>query len=778
MGARDWHKTITKLQSMDRRELLDRSRQELAKRADALLAACRYNFAKWQSLPAPLTTGKFLFGNDDVDNLLRLIRQRLPQNAEAVVSRAEKICRHQFDLLGYEGLQYGDRINWYLDLIHGKIAPRKPFYRVGYLDFDQVGDSKITWELNRHQHLVTLAKAYRLTGNDRFAQEILSQWKSWHAQNPYPVGINWASSLEVAFRSLSWIWVYALLDGMKFLTEEFRRQYLAAQAVHGRHIERYLSTYFSPNTHLLGEGVALFFLGTLCPTLPGAARWKTKGWRIVLQESERQVNPDGLHFEQSTYYHVYALDFFLHAALLASANGLSLGKKFEETLERMLNALFLLSRLGPPPGLGDDDGGRLFDPARNHDEHLLDPLATGAILFGRGDFKYLARELREETIWLLGEAGVAEWDRLETQPPALHSDGLRSSGIFLLSAPETRTQLAIKGGPAIPQSRGHSHADALSLCLHAAGRALLIDPGSCEYVAPERNLYRGTAMHNTVTVDGLDQADPDGQFSWKQELAVRTERWISGETFSLFVGVHDGYSRLAPPVRHHRSVLALNSGAFLVRDFLEGEGKHRWELSWRLAPDLQFVQEHLFRIKQSSQGLALLPVEKHGWSEQVHKGAWSPVYGAQRTTTVLKFATESSSPAEFSTLLVALPEVASIPGKFSRLESGSEFVRAYRYQTKEMDHQFYFSRAGQRWQCGRVASDAEVVCLLLRSAAESPEVILCNGSYLEWEGRRLLTAKRSVERCELLNRGGWQLFSSDPDLIAESALESGTKTPT
>ncbi len=58
-------------------------------------------------------------------------------------------------------------------LLHGKQAPRKPWFKIKYLDFEEVGDSKITWELNRHQHFVTLAKAYRLTRRRKFAREIL-----------------------------------------------------------------------------------------------------------------------------------------------------------------------------------------------------------------------------------------------------------------------------------------------------------------------------------------------------------------------------------------------------------------------------------------------------------------------------------------------------------------------------------------------------------------------------------------------------------------------------
>src|SRR5213078_1821048 len=148
----------------------------------------------------------------------------------------------------------------------------------------------------------------------------------------------------------------------------------------GRCIERYISTYFSPNTHLLGEAVALFFVGTLCPELPSAERWKDLGWKLTLQEAQRQVRPDGLHFEQSLYYHVYAIDFFLHARILAACNGVSIPAEYDATLERMLNALAVVGRTGSVPRIGDDDGGRLFDGQRNRTEHMLDPLASAAVL--------------------------------------------------------------------------------------------------------------------------------------------------------------------------------------------------------------------------------------------------------------------------------------------------------------------------------------------------------------------------------------------------------------
>jgi Heparinase II/III-like protein/Heparinase II/III N-terminus len=774
MPDREWRHTASRLAGMDRREFLDRSRQELAKRGDTILSRFGFDFARGLVRSANIRPGRFFVAPESVEPVLELLRQRLPQQAELIVRQADKICLHQFDLLGYEDLAYGDPINWHLDLVHGKQAPKKAFHKIHYLDFDQVGDCKITWELNRHQHLVTLAKAYRLTEDRRYADEIFQQWRHWHTENPYAVGINWSSSLEVALRSLSWIWMYQLLEGAPALPREFRKEWLRAQALNGRHIERYLSTYFSPNTHLLGEAVALLFLGTLCPELPHAGHWKSRGWEIVLQEARRQVQADGFHFEQSTYYHVYATDFFLHAAVLAGLNQLTIPSEFEKTLEKMLDALLLLGRSGSPPRFGDDDGGRVFDPRRNRSEHLLDPLATGAVLFHRGDFKGAAGELREETIWLLGEQGVAEWDRVEGQPSAIASAALQSAGLYSLATLNPASQLVIDAGPQGDRSAGHGHADALGICLQSQGHALLIDPGTFEYIGDgtERDLFRSTAMHNTLRVDGASQSEPAGPFAWKQLAHAKAEQSITGETFDLFVGSHDGYSRLASPVEHRRWIFSLKSGLFLVRDLAQGVGKHRFDITWHLGPELRLRAEHLFSVKGTSSGLAVLCVDKHGWSEEVRKDVWSPVYGKKEPITVLNFGTVADLPAEFVTLLVPLEEIRGVPGKLTRMtEEATMPVKSYLYSTPSEECSFFFAETGRAWIHGKLASDAEFVCWQRKRDGAEQLLILCNGSYVEIDGNRVLGCKRKVTYCEMLSRdGGKEVHASEPEALLEEQL--------
>lgn len=753
---------------MDGRELADRVRQHLTARADALRYRAGLSFADRSISDG--AAGRFFFSPETVPSLCRLLKQRLPEESGAILRRAERICDHQFDLLGYEGLDYGFKIDWHSDRVHGKSAPRKPWYQIHYLDFEQVGDSKITWELNRHQHLVTLAKAHRLSGNEKFLQEILAQWEDWHKENPYPIGINWASSLEVAFRSLSWIWTYFLLEGCPGVPVSFKREWLEGLSLSGRHIECYLSTYFSPNTHLLGEGVALFFIGVVCPQLSSAKRWRRLGWEIVAREAQSQVQPDGLHFEQSTYYHVYALDFFLHAAVLATANDLPVPTSFDVTLEKMMDSLRLLSRAGTSPSFGDDDGGRLFDPRRNRAQHLMDPLSTGAVLFGRGDFKALAGEVREETLWLLGEPGVHEFDRIPAQAPDQASTALPSAGLFFMSGPDR--QLVIDAGPHGASSAGHGHADALSLCVNSDGKPLLIDPGTCQYVGEDRRLFRSTRFHNTVSVDGQGQAEPKGPFSWHRLPRVQAEGWMTGQTFDLFVGSHDGFD----PILHRRWVFSLKGQFWAVRDLILGQGEHQIDLFWHLSPELEAEGSGYFHTGKKD-GLEILVADDENRRGKQASGWWSPVYGRKEPSPVLNFSTVSKLPCEFVTLLI--PGAGRKGGILTeeRLSAEGARAHAYRYRSGKDDHLLIFGEPQEAWSVDSWSSDAEFV--YIGRQGNRRHWIVCNGTYLETAGKKVVSADARVLRCEILvNEQEIECFcSAESTVVMKDAIRAVCTTP-
>lgn len=754
---------------MDGRELFDRFRQALTARADLLRYWSGHDFRSQPRLGADESAGRFFFSPPTVPSVCALLKQVFPSEADNIVLQAEKICRHQFDVLGYENLDWGKDIDWHCDVVHGKRGLRRTWFKVKYLDFEEIGDSKITWELNRHQYFVILAKAYWLTGEEKFAREVFEQWTNWQKENPYPIGMNWASSLEVAFRSLSWIWTFFLLRECPFFTPDLRQRWLRALNLSGRHVANYLSTYFSPNTHLLGEAAALFFLGTLFPTLKAAKRWRERGWRILLQGAATQVREDGFYFEQSTYYHVYALDLFLHARILAGLNGIAIPTEFDQTLLRMLNALLLIGRAGVAPSIGDDDGGRLFDPRRNRQEHLLDPLATGAVLYGRGDFKFVAAAPREETLWLLGAKGLAEFESLPSVEPSVDSSALASSGFYLMADADSAQQLLIDAGPLGPGNAGHGHADALSVCLIQNGRNLLMDPGTFEYIGDsgERSRLRGTGAHNTLQVDGQNQAEATGPFSWQNSLQVKLAHWISGQHFDLFEGSHDGYSRLPSPVTHRRWVFHRKGYFWFVLDRAEGSGEHQLDITWHIGSTLGPAPSKELLFADREDGLVLLTAEGHSWGESVRRDYWSPVYGRRERANVVNFTARVELPADFATLLITEATAQADLGRLERVNTtGSPTICPFRYTRDLQEHNFVFAHQAGPWTSGPWTSDADFIYWSRDREEEQNVLILCNGSYADAGGRRVLSCGNRIHYAEVLTSATKiELLSSDPEHV-------------
>ncbi len=481
-----------------------------------------------------------------------------------VVALAQSIRQHRFPLLGIT-VDTGPEIQWRRDYVSSKETSPRYFRRIPYLDAGITGDHKLIWELNRHQHLVVLAQAYLFTEDQGLMDELVAQLESWFTQNPFQTGINWASSLEVAFRALSWVWVYNMVGHR--MEPAFAARFLEHLYLHGRHIENNLSVYFSPNTHLLGEAVAMHALGTVFPQFPHAGRWEQLGGEVVEEQMERQVREDGSHFEQSTYYHVYALDMFVFHAVLKPPS-----PAYRDKLARMADYLHAL--LGPArmlPLFGDDDGGRFFHPFGRHDCFGRASLATCSLLLKRSDWEHETADLHPQAAWWLGDCGPSsgrgKW------ASRLFPD----AGLAVLCRGDI--QIVMDGGPFGPWGSGHSHSDTLSLTARVGDHEILIDPGTYTYTDPLwRNLFRGSAAHNTIRIGNADQAVPVNAFRWKDQPQVRILNWGTTESGDRIDATcqYRGFT-------HRRGVWFEEPGVLHIVDDISGPaGEHDIEQFWHL----------------------------------------------------------------------------------------------------------------------------------------------------------------------------------------------------
>src|SRR5207249_4717018 len=112
---------------------------------------------------------------------------------------------------------------------------------------------------------------------------------------------------------------------------------LEGLAAHAAHVGRYLSEYFSPNTHLTGEALGLLYAGVLLPEHPEARSWRERGAAILEREVARQVLTDGVYFEQATCYQRYTVEIYLHFLILARGASIVVSPDVDTAVERMLD---------------------------------------------------------------------------------------------------------------------------------------------------------------------------------------------------------------------------------------------------------------------------------------------------------------------------------------------------------------------------------------------------------------------------------------------------------
>jgi hypothetical protein len=558
--------------------------------------------------------------------------------ASEIIELAGHIMRHRFPLLGFH-IETGPNIDWRRDHVHGHTSGLAYFRRIPYLDFNRVGDHKIIWELNRHQHLVLLAQGALLTGRTDFLEEIWSELESWWAANPFLRGINWTSTLEVAFRAFSWTWVYHLAG--EHMSATFRRQFLSSLYQHGCYIERNLSTYFSPNTHLLGEAVVLHALGALLPALPRSRQWQAQGAQIVEDQMHRQVRADGTHFEQSTYYHLYTLDMFLFHRILGDVT-----PAFDHQLCNM--GSYLASIAGPErrfPLIGDEDGGRFFYPYGCRREFAHATLATLGLLFPGLVSPEPENDYDEQASWWIAAPQRQPAHAAIPSGSRLFAD----AGVAVMQAADLR--LIVDAGPFGRGSAGHSHSDTLSMVAVYQGEDILIDPGTYTYVADPhwRKWFRGSAAHNSVRVDAADQALPDGPFRWVKTPHVEIHDWQSTADHDyLDASCRYQYRQLA----HRRRVLLLkNRPLVFVFDRICGEpGPHLVEQFWHAGGRAVPIGPGVFRLGPRAH--LIFPAETvadlssggdHGWC--------SAAYGAKSESPVIRVSRTTPLPAGFWSVL-------------------------------------------------------------------------------------------------------------------------------
>ena len=541
---------------------------------------------------------------------LRALRDDEASGVPLLLARARGVRDGGFPLFSRGVVPIGVPGAWRRDPILGRAAPQRFYADVPYLDPEEVGDSKFVWEPSRFAAGVWLGVAHALEADPAYWKRFVGLVTSWIDENPYPLGVHYCSALEVGLRAYAWVWSLALFR--KELAEEpaLLRSLLDGVWNACHHVEANLSRYFSPNTHLTGEALALFACGAALPEFVEAARWRRIGSEVLSTEASRQVHADGTHRELSSGYHLYSCDFYLHAALIAHETGLPIDPEVPRAARHLcLRLADLVPADGVLPQWNDCDGGKLLSLG----EAALDARPT--LSAARAAF---AEDAQGGAFDLAAGAGAGE-----------HPPGSTPCGYALLMKPATPVVIGASNGPRVPvvgaqPDRGalpdsgiatyrnaagdylvfraspfgyldcpHSHDAALSLILYLAGRPLIVDNGTGSYTQDRalRDRFRGAAGKSVLTFDGMGPSLPGDTFGWRTTTDAHLEAAeCDGRGGFRCAGSYDTTRGAAPGERLHveREVaLIAESHCLEITDRWRGNAGARVETRFTIAPQIE-----------------------------------------------------------------------------------------------------------------------------------------------------------------------------------------------
>ena len=208
----------------------------------------------------------------------------------------------------------------------------------------------------------------------------------------------------------------------------------------------------------------------------------------------------------------------------------------------------------------------------------------------------------DEPAWMTLAGDVGAWETAwwglgaaaTSAPPARVEPAARMfahAGIAVARSEAGHYLLVTNGIVGTGGFGNHKHNDQLSFEYHHGGTPLILDPGTYVYTsdADARNRFRGTAYHNTIMVDGVEQNELRPGFLFRVFEMSNPESVVFKNRNGImeYVGRHHGYERLPEPVTHERTFRFLkSSGAFVIVDRLKGRGRHDLRWHFHLAPGI------------------------------------------------------------------------------------------------------------------------------------------------------------------------------------------------
>ena len=529
---------------------------------------------------------RFFFKSEDFKKCKSIFEQ-WDLSGSYSVEQADSILDGQIRYFEHRWVRTGYPPKWFYNPIENlEVNDKRHWSKIG--DFGY-GDIKVLWEPNRFGFVFPLVRAFARTQDCRYAEAFWNAVEDWAKSNPPQSGINWKCGQEVAFRLMALVFAYHAFIDCKETSAERVALLTSMVYVHARRIDSNMGYAISQfNNHGISEAVGLLTIGILFPELKYSKRWCAKGSKYLVEQVKELVYQDGAFSQHSINYHRVLLHDLIWAIRLCQINNIDVPDiLLDKTLlaGKWLNQM-IVGKNGEAPNYGSNDGALVF-PLSNCGYEDFRPVVQAVARFDKNTkLPFEDGHWNEESHWFWGGA---QHEGDSPFPLVREKFLAKEGGYFRFS--NKNSHLFLRCPPGFRHRLGQ--ADILHVDLWWNGQNVAIDPGTYSYNQPppwDNGLIK-TSVHNSVQVDGQDQAQRFGRFLLLPSPNGRVTRFLdnSREFVTYWEGEHDGYHRGKFPVTHRRGMVRLPNDCWIIIDSVFPVPRHSWEVNW-LFPDVSYRQ--------------------------------------------------------------------------------------------------------------------------------------------------------------------------------------------
>ncbi len=525
---------------------------------------------------ASFSTSKPLFFNAEVHAVLaQAISNTL--SPEDIYIQADNAVNHRFAFFTEMLRDHGESINWQKDYASARDYANgealKPAHELNFMQSEHGSDVKYAWELSRCQWFTWLGMAHLLdVHNKRYAQAFERDVRSWIAENPLGMGINWTMPMEVAIRASNWILAHSFFHTSSALSDEFWQVFTRSLWQHGKFLSYNLEYVRNNANHFISNAMGLVIIGAFFYHRRTGRQWFRTGKRFLEREILQQFTKDGVNYEKSTAYHRFIVEMLTVSSLCAERVQSSFSNKFYERLSAATGYMAAYMRTdGSAPMVGDADNGRVFRFIASEDfnNHLSIMLLSSV---------HCKRPQYVSGFAPTGQIFTLENTTLNKQFEQ-HNSNTSTDKIIAKTLTFTPEMHFVQSGYIIHKTEdthlfidagdygmngwgGHGHNDCLSFEFWLRGQTIFTDSGTGAYTSNKalRNELRSTKAHNTLMVGRKEQVEWLESSLWRIKhddldpsvLELRSGKQGTAHTFYL-LAEHSAYKQRFG-VQHRRGI--------------------------------------------------------------------------------------------------------------------------------------------------------------------------------------------------------------------------------